>query len=297
MMNKKILAGIAAVLVAFSIFFPQIFSGDTGHMLVGAEVMPGKIYPTIEGLTIARRAYVKCEPPSEFVSLFDEVSADVENLKSYGVETIILVMMGGNCSDNEYADFAADVAGQFPDVILEVWNEPDFPRNGDHYGGYENNPTGYAQRLSKAFVAIKRVNTQVVMFGSLGAARGDYIQAVIDAGGQFDVIGFHAYCSINQVPCAGKVTGFYNQVWSVTDKPVYLTEFNIINDGVCADKCERERYKFFNQVIAEAYDLGVEGVIAYALMDKPFWRNAGLLENGIPVLGLEKLYLDAEAYK
>jgi hypothetical protein len=64
--------------------------------------------------------------------------------------------------DEEWAEFAAEVADRFPGAVLEIWNEP----NLRSYWWPEPDPKRYAELLDVAYRAIKDANPKAPVLGA-----------------------------------------------------------------------------------------------------------------------------------
>jgi hypothetical protein len=101
----------------------------------------------------------------------------------------------------EWREFIAELARRFPEAVLEIWNEPNYP--GQWQSGVD--PERYAQLLEAAYETAKSINPgTMVISGGLATApksgwigAGEFLRRAYAATpslkGHTDAVNFHAY--------------------------------------------------------------------------------------------------------
>jgi len=165
---------------------------------------------------------------------------------------------------SNWSDFVSAVVQRYGSQFthgVEVWNEPD----GGHYL-YNGSPQTYVTRiLNPAYTAIKAAqpSIQVVLAGSANEAGSccAYLQAVLAAGGKFDIATFHNY--------SGNWSTEASSYRSILDKsgrpstPIWMTEFGV--DSTHGDQSAALRQVFVGGAPLQA-------AFWYNLRDTGAWK-------------------------
>ena len=147
--------------------------------------------------------------------------------------------------DSDWTSFVTAVMRRYAPALtrgVDIWNEPDdvnyFAGNAGAYVGEILNP---------AYLAIKAVssNTQVIMAGSANDAGGccPWVNAVLSAGGKFDVAAFHDYVGTTSV-----VANAVARILIAHGRggvPIWVTEYSV--DSSKSDQVQTLQSVFMSQ--------------------------------------------------
>jgi hypothetical protein len=149
------------------------------------------LYPVSDANRVARlfACWCEMETPGQGHT-FTRIQSAYDALVRAGIHPIISVSgspyqwSAGACNantapcfarpvghDREWSDFWSDLAYNFPDAILEVWNEPNLSRFWKQAGGGVD-PEDYARLLNLAYTAIKRARPATQVLAPSLAATG-----------------------------------------------------------------------------------------------------------------------------
>jgi hypothetical protein len=185
--------------------------------------------------------------------------------------------------DPEWAEFAAEIARNFPQAMIEVWNEPNL-------GGFWTsgpNPERFAELVVLADAAIESVSpeTEVILGGLLGirTSKGpqrevrlrEFLARAYDAtpsiGGHVDYLGLHPYTTRARIGRKSAFVRGFHDMRKVRDAngdtaPIFVTEFGVSTNSPNVDEVRQTKaLDRVNSRIAAAPD--VAGVIYHRVIE------------------------------
>lgn len=195
-----------------------------------------------------------------------------------------------------FAEFVEQVILTFAPWGIEIWNEPEFPKEialTPYYGGYgTDNGALYGQtvRVIYDYVKERDLKTKIIAGASLGLLSERitlaFLADAVAAGMKSDYWSFHAYVWYKETPDLSewnKIFQLANTAHSVYPVPQILSETSVmLNAPAPNNPAHREQQaQFLRYLLGNYQRTQVDTLLWYTLANNG-WRNTDLVFADIP---------------
>lgn len=299
-MNKLILLLIVLSIllpttpVRRQLFFPLILQNKVVGKRIGIDIPfpdkdKAKLVSSRTGANIATIGSLFWEPDP-----FRKYDISIPALIEVGIEPIMILHGAGieyKMSENgellpeyfaPYASFCKEAAARYPEIkYIQIWNEPDIPPDlamARYYGGWGNNPEGFADLVNQCADSIHSVKEDAILLISL-CYDEEWLKKFKAAGGlqKIDIIAAHEYAWYGQ-NYKEALTEKLDQIKrykELSGLPVWLTEYNLLNKGTTY-QYELDKAAWINSMEVMLSEVDVAMVYSW----RSWWNGADIA--GLP---------------